>query len=58
MATHSSILRASLVAQTVKNLACNVGDVGSVPGLGRSPGEEKGYLLQHSCMENSMDGGS
>ena len=58
MATHSSIPRASLVAQTVKNLACNVGGVGSIPGLGRAPGEEKGYLLQHSCTESSTDGGS
>ena len=33
----------------------NGGDLGSVPGLGRSPGEGKGYLLQHSCLENFMD---
>ena len=35
--------------------ACNVGDLGSIPGLGRSPGEEKGYPLQYSDLENSMD---
>ena len=35
--------------------ACNVGDLGSIPGLGRSPGEGKGYLLQYSGLENSMD---
>ena len=35
--------------------ACNVGDLGSIPGLGRSPGEGNGYLLQYSCLENSMD---
>ena len=35
--------------------ACNVGDMGSVPGLGRSPGEGKGYPLQYSGLENSMD---
>ena len=35
--------------------ACNVGDLGSIPGLGRSPGEVKGYPLQHSGLENSMD---
>ena len=35
--------------------ACNVGDPGSIPGLGRSPGEGKGYSLQYSGLENSMD---
>ena len=35
--------------------ACNAGDLGSIPGLGRSPGEGKGYLLQYSGLENSMD---
>ena len=34
---------------------CNEGDLGSVPGLGRSPGEGKGYPLQYSGLENSMD---
>ena len=43
---------ASLVAQLVK---CNVGDLGSIPRLGRSPGEGKGYPLQYSGLENSMD---
>ena len=38
-----------------KASACNVGDLGSVPGLGRSPGEGKGYPLQYSALENSMD---
>ena len=38
-----------------KQSACNVGDLGSIPGLGRSPGEGKGYLLQYSGLENSMD---
>ena len=33
----------------------NVGDMGSVPGLGRSPGEGNGSPLQYSCLENSMD---
>ena len=36
-----------------KEFACNVGDVSSIPGLGRSPGEEKGYPLQYSGLENS-----
>ena len=35
--------RASLVAQTVKESACNAGDLGSIPGSGRSPGERNGY---------------
>ena len=38
-----------------KESAGNVGDLGSRPGLGRSPGEGKGYPLQHSGLENSMD---
>ena len=38
-----------------KEYACNVGDPGSVPGLGRSPGEGNGNPLQYSCLENSMD---
>ena len=38
-----------------KESACNVEDLGSVPGLGRSPGERKGYPLQYSSLENSMD---
>ena len=38
-----------------KESACNVGDLGSVPGLGKSPGEGKGYPLQYSSLENSMD---
>ena len=48
---------ASLVAQRVKNLpAIHVGP-GSIPELGRYPGEGKGYPLQYSCLENSMDRG-
>ena len=38
-----------------KESACNVGDLSSIPGLGRSPGEGKGYPLQYSGLENSMD---
>ena len=38
-----------------KESACNEGDLGSVSGLGRSPGEGKGYPLQYSGLENSMD---
>ena len=39
----------------VKEYACNVGDLGLIPWLGRSPGEGKGYPLQYSGLENSMD---
>ena len=42
----------------VKASACNVGDVGSIPGLGRSPGEGNGNALQYSCLENPKDGGA
>ena len=38
-----------------KESACNAGDLGSIPGLGRPPGEGKGYPLQYSGLENSMD---
>ena len=38
-----------------KESACNAGDLGLIPGLGRSPGEGKGYSLQYSGLENSMD---
>ena len=42
----------------IKASACNVGDLGSIPGLGRSPGEVNGNPLQYSCLENSMDDGA
>ena len=38
-----------------KESVCNAGDPGSIPGLGRCPGEGNGYPLQYSCLENSMD---
>ena len=38
-----------------KGSPCDVGDLGSIPWLGRSPGEGKGYPLQYSGLENSMD---
>ena len=41
-----------------KASACNAGDPGSIPGSGRSPGEGNGNPLQHSCLENLMDGGA
>ena len=40
-----------------KEYACNAGDLGSIPGSGRSPGEGNSNPLQNSCLENSMDRG-
>ena len=42
----------------VKASARNAGDLGSIPGLGRCPGEGNGNSLQYSCLENPMDGGA
>ena len=42
----------------VKASACNAGDMGSIPGFRRSPGEENGNPLQYSCLENPMDEGA
>ena len=41
-----------------KESACTAGDPGLIPGLGRSPGKENGYLARDSCLENSMDRGA
>ena len=41
-----------------KESVCTVGDLGSIPGLGRFPGEGNGKPLQCSCLENSMDRGT
>ena len=41
-----------------KESTCNVGDLGLIPGLGRCPGEGKGYPLQYSSLEISMDRGT
>ena len=38
-----------------KESACNAGDLGSIPGSGKSPGEGNGYPLHYSCLENFMD---
>ena len=54
-------IRTSQVALVVKNLLVSTGDtrdVSLIPGLGRSPGEGIGNPLQHSCLENPMDGGT
>ena len=48
----------SLVAQTVKRLAYKVGDLGSIPGSGRSSGEGNDNPLQYTCLENPMDRGA
>ena len=42
----------------VKVSASNAEDPGSIPGLGRSPGEGNGNVLHYSCLENPMDGGA
>ena len=49
------VLLGFLCGSAGKESACNAGDLGSIPGLGRSPGEGKGYSLQYSGLENSMD---
>ena len=41
-----------------KESVCSAGDLGSIPGLGRSPGEGHGYPLHYSFLENSMDRGA
>jgi len=41
-----------------KESACSAGDLGSISGLGRSPGEGNGNPLQYSCLQNSMDRGA
>ena len=47
-----------LTASDSKESACNAGHQGSIPGSGRSPGEENGYPLQYSCLENPMHRGA
>ena len=42
----------------VKASACNAGDLGLIPGWGRSPGEGNGNPFQYSCLESPMDGGA
>ena len=53
--TCAKYFRASLVAQMVKNLPVNAGDMDSVSGLGRSPGKGNGNPLQYSCLGNPTD---
>ena len=42
----------------VKNMPANVGDLGLIPALGRSPGDRNGKPLQYSCLENPVDRGA
>jgi len=51
----TSVFLGFLCGSASKESACNAGDLGSIPGLGRSPGEGTGYPLQYSDLENSMD---
>ena len=53
--TLSSLYMGFPCGSAVKESTCNAGDLGSIPGLGRSPGEGKGYPLQYSALENSTD---
>ena len=53
-----SFAEASQVALVVKNLSAHAGDLGSMPGLGRSPRWMPGNPLQHSCLENPMNSGA
>ena len=45
-------------SSVIKESACNAGDLGSIPGMGRSPEEGNGNPLQYSCLENLMDRGA
>ena len=62
---HMSVTRSPLFMRTLgfpggsdgKESTCNVGNLGSIPGLGRSPGEGNSYPLQYSFLKNSMDRG-
>ena len=63
MASPGNLLGLQMVAgfpggSDSKESACNVGDPGSIPGLGRSPSEGDGNPLQYSCLENSMNRGA
>ena len=52
-----SVIAHGVCNSVVKESACSVGDPGSIPGLGRSPGEGNGHPLQYSCLEHPMDRG-
>ena len=54
----TSLRRGLPGGSVVKNPPANAGDLGSIPGLGRSPGEGHGYPLQYACLKNPMDRGA
>ena len=54
----SGFFKGFLIGSMVKNLSANTGDLGSISGVGRSPGEENGNPIQYSCLENSVDRGA
>ena len=54
---HTVVISASLVTQPAES-ACSAGDMGPIPGLGRSPGGGLGNPLQYSCLENPVDRGT
>ena len=57
--THLSFTKfLCILSVSGKALAYNTGDLGLIPGLGRSPGKGNGNPLQYSCLENPMDGGA
>ena len=58
MSFYTEIIAGFPGGSEVKASAWNAGDSGSIPGLGRSPGEGNGNPLQYSCLENPMDGGA
>ena len=58
MEAHSSVLMGFPSGSDGKESACSAGDLGSIPGWGRSPGEWNGKPLQYSCLENPMDRGA
>ena len=55
---HSTCILRHLGGSDSKEFAYNVGDLGLIPGSGRSPGEENGNPFQYSCLENPMDRGA
>ena len=54
----SELVAVSIGDSEDKDSACNAGDLGSIPGFGRFPGEGNSYPCQYSCLENSMNRGA
>ena len=55
---NGKVLKCKLGGSDGKESTCNTGDLGPIPGSGRSPGVGNGNPLQYSCLENPMDGGA